>query len=145
MLLSSEGRYCNGCVALHTLPSSPHKTTHFPNPNKRVCQGIDTQLRTPSLPSPPILYKPAGGAYQRVAIFRRSQLHWLCSKRTSLFLPPQCNNFHSFNIWQPGNDTQLPTPTLSSPPDLNIPVGGVYQRIPIFRRSQSEWFCRSQG
>ena len=38
MLLSSEGRYCNGCVALHTLSSSPHKTTHFPIPTKEYAK-----------------------------------------------------------------------------------------------------------
>ena len=87
MFLSSDGLNCIGCVASAPLSSSPHNATYFHSFN--IWQpGNDTQLRTPSLPSPPILYKPAGGVYQRVPIFRRSQLHRLCSKCTSLFLPP---------------------------------------------------------
>ena len=34
------------------------------------------------------------------------------------------------------NGKRLPTPSLSSPPVLNIPVGGVYRRVPILRRSR---------
>ena len=43
------------------------------------------------------------------------------------------------------NGKRLPTPSLSSPPVLNIPVGGVYRRVPILRRSRIiQWSPQQQ-